>query len=474
VRLPIRVRLTAWYGLFGAGLLLALGAFLVLRLRSDLRSTVDREVRGSAATIKRTYLAEGATGFHEISAAALVRGPAYAQVLGPRGSVIASSSGDVALDPMVPASNRPGVLAGSSRLFDANLGDAPQPFRVLAVPVTKGGRRQMVVVAESLQRVDQAVRRILVLLLIAGPIAMAAAAFGGWLLVRNALAPVDRMRRKAEQIGIDQLHERLAAANPHDEIGHLASTLNAMLDRLESGVTANRQLVADASHELRTPLAAMRAELDVSIRDRNRTEAERTALASVREDVDRMSHTVENLLTLAQAAEGQLELVREQVSLQETVVAAAEPLRPLAQRKQVQLRIAGEPSRTEGDSSRLRQALTNLIENAIEFTPPGGEVTVSSWANGNQAGVTVTDTGVGIPSDAREHVFERFYRVDPSRSRASGGSGLGLAICKEIAIAHGGTISVQSTEGEGSSFTLTLPANGPVPAKAATAPAGGK
>jgi heavy metal sensor kinase len=458
-RLPIRARLTAWYALFLALVLVAIGAFLVLKLRSDLRSTIDREVKTSSATIARNYRTEGIDGFGEISAAALLRTGTDAQVLGAKGVVVTSYGGDMAQDPMVPADRRKAAIAGTPQLFDLNLGDSPEPFRVMATAVTRGAHTQLVVVAESLQGVDEAVRKILILLLITGPVALAIAGLGGWLLVRNALVPVDRMRAKAAQIGIDRLHERLSAPHPTDELGLLASTLNAMLDRLEAGVGAKRQLVADASHELRAPLAAMRAELDVSITDSNRTEAERATLLSVREDVDRMSRIVDNLLTLASVDEGRLELFRGRVDLLQTIEEAARPLRPLADAKDIRIAITGEPFVAEADRQRLHQAVANLIENAIKFTPRGGEVTASTWSDNGELGVVVADTGPGIPPAARALVFDRFYRGDPSRSRASGGSGLGLAICSEIANAHGGTIRVQSEEGSGSTFTLALPAH---------------
>ncbi len=458
MKLPIRVRLTAWYALFVAGVLVALGAFLVLELRSDLRSTIDREVGTSSMTITQNYLDEGPGGFREIAEAALVRGGSDAQVLDARGNVIVSFGGDLAGDPMVPPARRAAALAGKPQLFEVDLGDTPEPYRVMATPVLEHDRHQLVVVAESLQGADEAVRKILVLLAIAAPVAMAIAGLGGWWLVRNALLPVDRMRLKAEKIGIDRLHERLVAPHPADEIGQLAATLNAMLNRLESGVIAKRQLIADASHELRTPLTAMRAELDVSLRDNRRTAAERAVFESVREDVDRMSRVVDNLLTLAHADEGRLELQRSEVELDQALVAAVRPLQSLAATKGVRLRVNSERCTTEGDPQRLHQALTNLVENAIEFTERGGEVTVSSWRDDGEVGVTVSDNGSGIPVQARAHVFDRFFRADPSRSRESGGSGLGLAICYEIATAHGGRIWVESEEGRGSSFSLALPA----------------
>jgi heavy metal sensor kinase len=458
LRLPIRARLTAWFALFLATILVALGAFLVLRLRSDLRSTIDREVRASAAAIRLSYAAEGSSGFSETSAAALRRGGSAAQVLDLRGRVLVAYGGDLAQDPMLTPRGVAAALSVRARVFDQDLGDSSQPYRVIALPVRSRRPGRLVVVGESLQGVNEAVRKILVLLLIAGPIALAAAGLAGWLLVRNALLPVDRMRRKAERIGIDRLHERLAAPNPSDEIGQLAATLNEMLDRLESGVEARRRLVADASHELRTPLAAMRAELDISLRDESRSPAERATLESVREDVDRISRTVDNLLTLALADDGRLQLNLAPLELGQLVRSTVSSLHALAAASGVALQAAGATCRAVGDEQRLRQALTNLIENAIKFTPPGGEVTVSSWRVGLEVGLTVADNGVGIPADDAAHVFDRFYRADRSRSRESGGSGLGLAICYEIAAAHGGRIWVKSEDGQGSAFSIALPA----------------
>ena len=263
--------------------------------------------------------------------------------------------GLLAHQPMLSSHTVALALAGKFSLADANLGPHSLPFRLIATPVVRQHRTQLVVVAEPLQGVGEATDRILKLLLLAGPVAIAAAALGAWWLLRRALDPVERMRRKAEEIGIDRLHERLAPPTVGDEIGQLASTLNAMLDRLEAGVRANRQLIADASHELRTPLAAMRVELDVSLRDARRTDAERVVLESVREDVDRMSRTVDNLMTLARADEGRLDLLSSEVDLDQALEVAAQPLCPLAQAKHVDLLIAGEPCRTRGDAHRLQQ-----------------------------------------------------------------------------------------------------------------------
>jgi heavy metal sensor kinase len=313
-----------------------------------------------------------------------------------------------------------------------------------------------------LEPVENSVERVVTLLLITVPAGLVAAALGGWWLARKALFPVERMTSKAENIGIDRLDERIAVPRGSDELAHLAVTLNAMLDRLERGVAEKQRFVADASHELRTPLAVMRAELDVSLRGEV-ADPSREVLESVREEVDRMSRTVANLNTLAQADEGELQLLTTRVALDEQVEAAVRALTPAAVGRGLALRaesgLSGTvPGVVEADAHRVQQVLVNLIENAIKYTPPGGEVRVRTWRREDEVGVTVADTGPGIPIAARDHIFERFFRVDGARQRISGGSGLGLAICREIAEAHGGRIWVDSAPGGGSAFLLAFPA----------------
>jgi heavy metal sensor kinase len=458
VRFPIRVRLTAWYALLLAAIILGLGTFVVLQLRSDLQATVDREVRASTTQIAQGYAEEGNKDFRDVSNTVLSRGDAGAQVLDRNGRVLVGFGDPVAMKPMAPADARVAAVAGNARLVTAELGVDEERYRVMASPVDRLGDRRVLVVAESLDRVDESVHRVLVLLLLAGPAALLATALGGWWLARRALLPVERMTSQADEIGIDRLNERIAEPRGEDEIGHLAVTLNAMLDRLERGVEEKHRLIADASHELRTPLAAMRSELDVSLRTDDLSPEAREVLESTREEVDRMSRTVDNLLTLARVDEGRLELLKTRVNLRDGIEAAVRPLRPLADAKRLQLEVnGGRAWEAEADPERLNQALTSMIENAIKFVQPGGEVEVTTWGEEDEVGVTVTDNGPGIPTEARELIFERFYRADPARGRDVGGSGLGLAICREVAKAHGGRLWVESEEGKGSAFSLALP-----------------
>ena len=459
---PIRTRLTAWYAAVLAVVVVTLGAYLVVRLRSDLQAAVDRDVRQGAATVAGAYAAQGTNEFLEVAETALPSGGSAAQVLDADGRVLLTYGDVVSARQMVPAAVRAGAVAGRTELLTVRLGNSEQRFRAVAVPVRRLGRREVVVAAETLANVERSVDRVIVLLLFAGPAALAATALGGWWLARKALLPVERMISQAEDIGIDHLAERIAVPRAQDEIGHLAVTLNAMLDRLERGVDEKHRLIADASHELRTPLAVMGAELDVTLRGGELTHDARAVLQSVREEVGRMGRTVDNILTLAEVDEGRLGLLPRRVGIRDAIDAAVRPLQPLADAKRLQLDVGGTGCQAQADPHRLHQAISNFVENAIKYTHPDGHVRVTAWCSAEEVGVTVADDGPGIPPEACAHIFDRFYRVDGSRGRDNGGSGLGLAICREIAGAHGGRVSVDSEEGAGSTFTLALPRDPPV------------
>jgi signal transduction histidine kinase len=308
-----------------------------------------------------------------------------------------------------------------------------------------------------LKPVQGPVEEVLLLLLIAGPMALLATSVAAYWLARKALRPVEQLTSDARQIGNGGLHERVAVSASRDEIGRLGLTLNAMLDRIERGVTDKHRLVADASHALRTPLAVMRAEIDVSLRGDELPVAARDVLESAREEVDRMSRTVDNLLALAEADEGRLELLTVPVSLRRAIDDSARPLRLLAAAKDVSLLAEGAPIEAQADPQRLHLAVTNLIENAIKFSPPGGRVRVTTWSRGSEVGITVSDEGPGIPPEDREHLFDRYYRVDRARGHKVAGSGLGLAISREVALSHGGRLWLESVVGGGSTFFLALP-----------------
>jgi heavy metal sensor kinase len=449
MKLPIRVRLTAAYALLLAAVVAAVGAFVVVRLRADLIAGVDDALVPATRQIAIGYDQEGAPELRDTASTVLAGPRRAAQLVATDGRVLVRYGDRVAARPLLPAAAAARApLTRTVRLEDGTA------FRVAARPA-RGG---VVIAAQSLTEVDATVHRLLVELLIACPVALLASALGGWWLAGRALRPVDRMTRRAGQIGPERLDERLAVPATRDEIARLAETLNAMLDRVQAGVEARHRLVADASHELRTPLAAMRAELDVSLVADDLEPAARAVLVSTREEVDRMSRTVDDLLTLAGIDEDRLELLIAPVDLADLARGAAGALGALAAARGVTVSCEADPAAVSGDGDRLRHAIRNLLENAIEFSPAGGEVVVKVWRHGDAAGVTVTDEGPGVAPELRERVFERFFRADPSRSRATCGSGLGLAIAREIAVAHGGRVWVEPHDPRGAAFSLALPA----------------
>jgi heavy metal sensor kinase len=457
------VRLTAWYIAVLAAIIGVLGPFVVLQFRSDMQAGIDRDARRAWLPLAHEYAEEGLQNYADYSRTFLPRDGA-AQVFDSGGRLLASWGDDMDEGGILASAEaRADALAGKQRLMTVSLGEEGEKYRVLVAPVDRLGERHVLAAAEPLQPVEESVARVLTLLLFTVPAALVAASLAGWWLARKALLPVGRMTAKARHIGIDRLDERIAVPRAPDELAQLAVTLNAMLDRLEQGVAEQQRFVAHASHELRTPLAVLRAELDVNLRG-DLPESGRAVLESAREEVDRMSRTVENLMTLAHADEGQLQLLTTQVDLTDVVDAAIRSLAPAAATNRLDLHaedVTGGPPVVEADPHRVHQVLVNFIENAIKYTAPGGEVRVRAWQEGDRAGVTVSDTGPGIPPEARAHVFDRFFRGDRARRRTSGGSGLGLAICREIAEAHGGRVWVESEVGSGSTFSLELAAAPP-------------
>jgi two-component system OmpR family sensor kinase len=458
VKLPIRVRMTAWYVALLALVIAALGSFLVVQLRADLTAAVDANLGPAAHQIARGYREEGLLEAHDVSATVLSGDRPASQVLDSAGRVLGSFGDRVARTPMLGAADRARVLQDGPLLRSAVLGPEGRHMRLAARASDWGGQRAIVVAAESTADIARPVHRLLILLLIGGPAALLAAAGGGWWLARRALRPIDRLTTEAAAIDGPRLGERLADPGTGDEVAHLAAILNTMLARIQAGVQEQRRLVADTSHELRSPLAAMRAELEVSLRAGTLDAESRAVLESTLEEVVRMSRTVDDLLIIAAADEGRLELARQPVDLAEIARAVVRAAEPLAAARGITLRVDAGAAPASGDPHRLSQGIANLVDNAIKYSPTGGAVAVTTAVEGAAAVVRVCDQGPGIPSELADRVFDRFFRVDPSRARATGGSGIGLAIVREIADAHGGRAWVEARDGGGSVFAVAVPA----------------
>lgn len=332
------------------------------------------------------------------------------------------------------------------------------PVRILTQPVIERGRiLSLVQVGMSLESLHVTRRRFVWIMAGMLPLGIVLAGGGGWLLARRALAPVDRMTEAARRISAEHLAERVEATGAGDELDRLATTLNAMLSRLDEAFQQIRQFSADASHELQTPLTILKGELEVALRAPRSAEAYQGHLRSALEEVDRIAALVDGLLLLARADAGVLRMDRRPVDLAALLHEVFDQTKRLAEARGVTLDLG--PVATawlQGDRERLRRLLLNLLDNALKYTPAGGQVTLSLAVNGTGAHVRVADTGIGLSREEQAQVFQRFYRTTEGRAHG-GGAGLGLCIAQSIAEAHGGHIQVDSQPGRGSTFTVLFP-----------------
>ncbi|MBV9304683.1 MAG: HAMP domain-containing protein [Acidobacteriaceae bacterium] len=306
--------------------------------------------------------------------------------------------------------------------------------------------------------VDRSLNLLALLLVMAVPAFIMCGAAGGYWLSRKALSPVDSITERARTIGVTNLSERLNVPRTNDELQRLTETWNDMLGRLEVAVSRISQFTADASHELRTPVAIIRLAAENALR-KTRSESDyRKALRQIQSESESMTQLIEDLLFLARAEVHNSSIKLAIVDLQAVVKTVCLDLNPLAEAKSITLTqdVPECPISVLGDFSALRRVLLILLDNAIKYTPEGGVVTVGLHEQSETAVLTVEDTGIGIPEEAQNHVFQRFFRVDPSRNKESGGHGLGLAIAQTIVDQHQASLKLQSKSSGGCIFSVSL------------------
>lgn len=319
------------------------------------------------------------------------------------------------------------------------------------------GIGECVLVGRSVARDVVELRRFAGWLVVAGAGVLALGLGGGWWVAGRALRPLDTISAAAGRISAGRLAERIKVEETDNELGRLAGILNATFARLEAAFAQQKQFTADASHELRTPIAVLIAETQTALtRERSPAEYRETVQACL-DTAQQMRRLTQSLLELARFDAGQETFARSPFDLGGYAEAAVDLVRPLAAERQVSIHTALTPVEVVGDADRLGQVLINLLTNAIHYNRPGGEIRVTTAAEERWAVATVADTGVGISAEDLPHIFERFYRADKSRGRATGNSGLGLAIAKAIVDAHGGSLEVASQPGHGTTVTLRLP-----------------
>ncbi len=449
-------RLITWYAGVLTAMFVLLGVLTFFILRHYLEANLLDIQAHRAQQIADTLVAHATRGEEAVMRAAVEdlyspeANDRFIRITRADGQVVYSSGRprnerfNPALVPAAPA--RKIILAGSSLLI------AARPA------VGADGTGYRVEVGASGAAAEATLTQVLIMLAVGLPVAVGVAVAGGFVLVRRALAPVERIAAKAEEITQLNLSERLPVVRSGDELERLSVSLNHMISRLEDAIRGSKQFVADASHELRTPLTVMRGELEAMAQDAQLGLETREALGSVLEEVDRLAEIVEGLFALSRldAGEAHAEWVR--FDLAELAATTADQMSLLAEDKQVSVACDSASGVTvEGDRARLKQVVVNLLDNAIKYTPRGGRVSLTVRREGGYALLDVTDNGIGIPADALGQVFKRFYRVDGSRSREGGGAGLGLSIVKSICVAHGAEVEVRSAPGAGSTFRIRQP-----------------
>ena len=334
-----------------------------------------------------------------------------------------------------------------------------QPVRLYSRALTQDGKIFGVVqVGASLTQVNAVLHEVGVDFLLIAPVVLMLSALVSYWLASRALVPIERLIRTARVIKAGDLRQRVPVPPAHDEVRHLALTLNEMIDHLEQAFTRQRRFVADASHELRTPVAVICSKAEMALLQVFPPEDYVSIFRMIHAEAERLGHLISDLLALARADEGQVHLEREVVRLDLVVEAVTATAELLAAERRVTLEVkAAEPITVLGDEARLMQVVLNLLENAIAYTDAGGQVLVTVQAKHTWACLVVRDTGIGIAPEHLPHVFDRFYRVDSARTRTEGSnSGLGLATVDWIVKAHGGSVVVESQVGQGSTFTVLL------------------
>lgn len=459
--LSIRARLAVAYAVAMSLVLLAYAVFVAAfvhdRLNAEIVHRLDQEVE----IAERSLIADGAgrpawyAPHDQHEAYQPLRNVSWLDVHRPDGTLIYrvpenDVSGTAAIIPLFEKARAPG--------FFSLVAPNGVHLRVLQRDIEIAGQK---VVARAALSEDQAELDLVTLYWVMGlglPLAIALSSIGGYLMASRALAPIAKMTAQARVINAERLDARLPVSNPGDELGRLAATFNDLFSNLEQSFEHLQRFTADASHELRTPLAVIRSVGEVGLGEHHDEAAYREIVSTMLEEADRLTLLVESLLTLTRADAGRLAFIMHPVDLGALTGEVAVHLKVLAEEKgQILNMEPSEPALVSADITILRQAVVNILDNAIKYTPSGGQVTLRVARTGSEVALEIVDSGPGIAPEHHDKVFERFYRVDAARSRAEGGFGLGLAIARQAVEIHGGRIEITSSPGKGSVFRIVLP-----------------
>ncbi len=456
-RLPISLRLGATFALLFLVVLALLSALAYWELGRSLRSEIDRSLVTAVNTLGDR------PGMTDIDDQRLggVESPEFdTQVITSDRQVVSASDEDMRTDPLLEADQVATVLREHSLFVDV-LDDDGEGHRALAVPLDREGRRILLAVAE-LESVEGAQAGLLRLAVLGSPLAGLLAGAAGWFVAREGLRPIARMTADAKRISARDPFPRLAVPATRDEVAHLGTTLNELLDRIEEGRRREREFTADASHELRTPLAVLRAELELA---RGHATDDRfvSALDSALEESDRLARLVDDLLLLART-DAQQDSAHALIDVADAIDPLLPGFRTLAQKRGVALLKKGDGDAVvRADARALGRAVANLLDNAVRHAPEGGTVTVEISHRPDGTAITVTDDGPGVPPAERDRMTQRFAQLDRTAGTI-GGAGLGLAIVASVTAAHSGRLEISDADsGQGLAVTIELPEPTAVP-----------
>lgn len=458
---PLRVRLALLVAAAVAVLLTGGGALFLHQLRDGLDSAVDTSLRARADVLTSQLGSSAGVGFQDAGAAGLLPpNEALAQLVSGTGSVLDSSEGAKGLSLLTPEQ----VSSAQRSPVSITSVAAGDSVRLLALPVPGGNTTppQVLVVGTSRNLTEGALGRARALFLVTGPLVVFASAVGAWLLAGATLAPVNRMRRQADAVTAGDLQARLTVPPTRDEVARLGATMNALLHRLQTALSQQRDLVADAGHELRTPLALLRAELELAGRPHRSRQDLLGAVHDAIEDIDRLTRLTDDLLLLATAEGAEVPVLREPVRLDHLVVEAVDDVRS-------RLAATGAPTASINvdvdeevtvlvNAGEVTRVVINLVDNAVRHAPAQSHIQVRLRATDNPPLVVldVTDQGPGFPEAFLPHAFERFTRADPARSGGQG-VGIGLSIVAALVHHHGGTVTASNRPRGGAHVQVRLP-----------------
>jgi two-component system OmpR family sensor kinase len=453
--MSLRNRLTLLYTTTVGGILLLFGVVVYVSVSFTITRQLDSTLLDTAEIVRENMRVDRMGDLRVVSLLMLdLPADVYVQVWGRDGKLREASQNIISytrpLDPV-------GLQGGLPKFRDVRTGE--DRLRVLSIPLEIGGRLAGTLqVGTRLDVVSATQETLLYVLLVGTILAISAAALAAWLSAGQALQPLGNVTDTALQITVaGDLSRRIPYKGPaNDEIGQLITAFNQTLGRLENLFNTQRRFLADVGHELRTPLTVIKGNVGLM---RKLKEFDEESLTSIDDEVDRLTRMVGDLLLLAQAESGKINLARQVVELDTLVFDVLNQMGVLARGK-LDLRIGSiDQVLVCGDRDRLQQVLVNLLGNAINYTPRGGEVVIGLGKVNNQAQLTISDTGPGIPAEDLPHIFERFYRAEKARTRQRDGKGygLGLSIAYWIVRNHGGRIEVSSTVGKGTTFCVWLP-----------------